>query len=276
MASPMGWLRLAGRTPLLASLLVAGLFTVVAVFPARGRDARERIVAGGARLWRGAGGGRLREQPAEGAESLAVRRDGHMLLANHVSWLDVFLVMAIAPAHFVAKAEIARWPVLGTLVSRVGTLYIERGKRHAVHRLNVRIVQALSEGRRVAVFPEGTTSDGSRLLPFHGNLVEAALQARAPVVPVGLRYLDSDHRPTDAAVFIGSMGFVTSLYRVLTAPSIVGEVHPLPPAEGTTRQHIAEDSRRAIAGRLHLPIDDAVPDALRRRRGSIDTAGPTS
>jgi hypothetical protein len=72
------------------------------------------------------------------------------------------------------------------------------------------------------------------------------------------------------------MGFVTSLYRVLTASSIVGEVHPLPPAEGTTRQHIAEDARRAIAERLHLPIDEAFPDALRRRRESIDAGGPTS
>ncbi|MEZ5605182.1 MAG: lysophospholipid acyltransferase family protein [Burkholderiaceae bacterium] len=266
MVSPMGWLRLAGRAPLLASLLAAGLFTVVVVFPALGRDTRERVVARWSRLLLGACGVRLREHPAEGAESLAARRGGHMLLANHVSWLDVFLVLAIAPAHFVAKAEIARWPLLGTLVSRVGTLFIERGKRHAVHRMNRRIAQALGEGRRVAVFAEGTTSDGTRLLPFHGNLVEAALHARAPVVPVGLRYLDGEHRPTDAAVFIGSMAFVTSLYRVLTASSIVAEVHPLPPAEGETRQRIAEQSRRAIGARLGLPLDEAVPEAVRRAR----------
>lgn len=262
MASLAGWLRLAGRTPLLAALLLAGLFAVLVVFPALGRAARERIVARWSRLLLGACGVHLREHPADGAEALAARRGGHMLLANHVSWLDVFLVMAIAPARFVAKAEIARWPVLGTLVSRAGTLFIERGRRHAVHRLNRRIAEALSDGHRIAVFPEGTTSEGDRLLPFHANLIEAALHARAPVVPVGLRYLDHELRPTDAAVFVGRMAFVTSLYRVLRAPRIVAELHPLPPAEGTSRQHVARQARDAIAGRLGLPLDDDAPASL--------------
>ena len=124
----------------------------------------------------------------------------------------------------------------------------------------------MNEGRRVAVFPEGTTSDGAQLLPFHGNLVEAALQARVPVIPVGLRYLDRDHRPTDAAVFIGRMAFVTSLARILSAPLIVAEVHPLPPAQGATRQQVAEHARRSIAARLALPLDDRVAESMRRAR----------
>ncbi|HRA79808.1 MAG TPA: lysophospholipid acyltransferase family protein [Burkholderiaceae bacterium] len=193
-----------------------------------------------------------------------------MQLANHTSWLDVFLLMSIAPSLFVAKTEIARWPVLGTLVSRVGTLFIERGKRHAVHRLNRRIAEALGDGLRVTVFPEGTTSDGRQLLPFHGNLVEAALHTRAPVIPVGLRYLDREHRPTDAAVFIGRMAFVTSLARILSAPAIVAEVRPLAPAEGQTRQGIAEAARRAIAECLSLPLDGRVPTISRQARGAGD------
>ena len=265
MALLAGSLRLAVRSPLLVLLLLGGLLTVVTVFRLLSPERRERIVQRWSRMLLGVCGVRLHERPAEGAGTLA-GRGGCMLLANHTSWLDVFLIMSIAPSQFVAKSEIARWPVLGTLASRVGTLFIERGKRHAVHRLNRRIAEALGDGRRVAVFPEGTTGDGRQLLPFHGNLVEAALHARAPVIPVGLRYLDRDHRPTHAAVFIGSMAFVTSLGRILSAPLIVGEVHPLPPAEGANRQQVVERARRAIGERLSLPLDERVPEAVRSAR----------
>jgi len=265
MAALAGLLRLVVRAPLLFVLLLGGLLTVVTVFPMLARAARDRVILRWSRMLLAVCGVRLRECPADGAGSLR-QREGCMLLANHTSWLDVFLIMSIAPSQFVAKSEISRWPVLGTLVSRVGTLFIERGKRHAVHRLNRRIAEALGDGRRVAVFPEGTTSDGAQLLPFHGNLVEAALHSRAPVIPVGLRYLDRDHRPTDAAVFIGSMAFVTSLGRILSAPAIVGEVHPLPAAEGANRQQIVEQARRAIGERLALPLDERVPEAVRSAR----------
>ncbi|RPH60509.1 MAG: 1-acyl-sn-glycerol-3-phosphate acyltransferase [Burkholderiales bacterium] len=270
MASIIGWLRLGTRLPLVVSLVLGGLATVVLVFPALRRAWRDRVVAGWSRALLRACGVRLHERPADGAGTLAARRGGHMLLANHVSWLDIFLILSIAPAHFVAKAEIARWPVLGALVSRVGTLFIERGKRHAVHRLNRRIVEVLGDGRRVALFPEGTTSDGTQLLPFHGNLIEAALHAQATVVPVGLRYLDGALRPTDRAIFVGDVSFVASVVRVLSAPVIVAEVHPLPPVEGTTRQMVAERARRAIGERLGLAFDDEIPEVVRQVRAQGD------
>ena len=262
MASLAGLLRFVVRAPLLFVLLLGGLLTVVTVFPMLARAARDRVMRRWSRLLLAFCGVRLRVCPADGAGNLA-RCEGCMLLANHTSWLDVVLLMSIAPSLFVAESEIARWPVLGTLVSRSGTLFIERGKRHAVHRLNRRIAEALDDGRRVALFPEGTTSDGAQLLPFHANLIEAALHAQAPVIPVGLRYLDRDHRPTDAAVFIGRMAFVTSLARILSAPAIVAEVHPLAPVQGQTRQGIAEAARHAIAERLSLPLDGRVPDGSR-------------
>ena len=187
MTALSGWFRLAVRAPLLLGLLLGALATAVLVVPRSSAARRDRVVRRWSRMLLGVCGVRLRECPGEGAEPLATRRGGQLLLVNHVSWVDILLVMSIAPAHFVAKSEIARWPLLGTLASRAGTLFIERGKRHAVHRLNRRIVEVMNEGRRVAVFPEGTTSDGAQLLPFHGNLVEAALQARVPVIPVGLR-----------------------------------------------------------------------------------------
>lgn len=124
-------------------------------------------------------------------------------------------MLATTSAHFVAKIEIASWPVVGRLVIGAGTLFIERGKRHAVHQLNERIQSMLSAGRRVAVFPEGTTSDGLRLLQFHGNLLEPALRAQAPIIPVGIRYTDLQGQYSDAIDFTGNMSFGESMKRVL-------------------------------------------------------------
>lgn len=266
MAPLAGWLLLVARLPAVSALVLGGLVTVVLVFPLLRQTRRDHIVAGWSRALLRACGVRMLERPADGADALAARRGGHMLLANHVSWLDVFLVLSVAPSHFVAKSEIAHWPVLGVLVSRVGTLFLERRKRHAVHRLNRHIVEVLAGGRRVALFPEGTTSKGDRLLPFHGNLIEAALHVQAPVIPVGLRYLDGAHRPTDRAIFVGDVSFAASVVRILTAPVIVAEVHPLPPVQGATRQQVAELARRAIGERLGLSFDDELPEVVRRVR----------
>lgn len=258
--------RIGVRLPLALAVGLAGLALVTCVFPVLRAARRERIVMGWSRSLLRACGVRLYERPSDGATSLSGLHGGHLLLMNHVSWLDVFLVLSIVPARFVAKSEIARWPVLGTLVRAAGTLFLERGKRHAVHRMNRRIADVLREGRHVAVFPEGTTSDGVRLMPFHGNLVEGALHAGAPVVPVGVRYLDLAHRPTEAAIFFGEIGLASSFARVLRAPGIVAELHPLSPVEGARRQVLTERARYAISARLALPLDDALPEVVRRVR----------
>ena len=278
------------RLPLLVALLFGGLATVAVVFPRSLQSTRDRLIRGWARMLIAACGVRLRESVAPGARAAGELREGHMLLANHVSWIDIFVIDALAPAGFVAKAEIARWPLVGALVTGAGTMYIERGRRHAVHQANQRIADALRQGRRIAVFPEGTTSDGRRLLPFHGNLVEAALHAGAPVVPVGLRYLDPEGRPSDAASFVGDVTFVGSVWRMLGEPEIVAEVHWLPaiepPAEGDDaavadadaparrrgngrlRQAVIERSRLAISERLALPLEDTLPDVVRDLRAA--------
>jgi 1-acyl-sn-glycerol-3-phosphate acyltransferase len=261
-------LRIALRAPLALALLIAGLAIVVLVFPRIGWHRRDRTVAAWSRLLLRACGVRLVELPAPGATPLAELRGGVLLLANHVNWLDIFLVLSVAPAHFVAKIEIARWPLIGALVAGVGTLFVERGRRRAVHQLNDRIGNMLRAARRVAVFPEGTTSDGGRLLQFHGNLVEPALRAGVPVVPVGLRYTGPDGRPTAAVRFVGEMGLGESLRLVLGAPGIRAELHPLPAVRGGTRQEVAAAARLALAGRLGLPMDDEVSETLRRARVS--------
>ncbi|MGD9942764.1 MAG: lysophospholipid acyltransferase family protein [Burkholderiaceae bacterium] len=191
---------------------------------------------------------------------------GCMLVPNHVSWLDIFLVQASAPSSFVAKAEIRSWPLIGWLVAGAGTLFIERRRRHAIHDLNRHIERALRDGRRVAVFPEGTTGAGDRLMPFHGNLIEAALRAEAPIVPVGIRYLDEHGNMPEAVRFIGNTTFVISFFRVLGEPRVIAEAHYLAPVSGATRQAVAAHARQAIAERLRLPVDDEVPLVVRALR----------
>ena len=115
-----------------------------------------------------------------------------LVVANHVSWLDIFALHAVGPVRFIAKAEIERWPVLGGLVRGVGTLFIERARRHDTHRVNQEIARALAAGDIVAVFPEGTTTDGTALLPFKGSLLQPIIDAQGHVQPVAIRYRDAD------------------------------------------------------------------------------------
>jgi 1-acyl-sn-glycerol-3-phosphate acyltransferase len=181
-----------------------------------------------------------------------------LVLANHVSWIDVFAINAVTPCRFVAKAEIGRWPLLGALVTRSGTLYIERGRRHAVASMNHRVREHLKAGETIVVFPEGTTSDGTGLLPFHSNLLAPAVEVGAPVWPLALRYTERG-MPSTAAAFVGDMGLVTSLARTLAARDLVIRITVLPAIEVThheNRHAVARAARVAIAGALGLAAAD--------------------
>src|SRR5882757_9831592 len=127
---------------------------------------------------------------------------GRMLLSNHISWIDVFALLSALPARFVAKSEIGRWPLIGLLVTLVGTLYIERGRRHAVAAMNHHVRDRLRAGETIVVFAEGTTTDGFSLLPFHSNLIASAREIGCEVWPVALRYTDGGVQ-TAAAGFVG-------------------------------------------------------------------------
>ena len=196
----------------------------------------------------------LPPQPGSGEGSNQL---GSLLLINHTSWLDVFSIAAVAPARFVSKAEIGRWPLAGWLAIAVGTLFVERGKRHAVMRTNQALSERLRAGQLIGVFPEGTTTDGSRLLPFHANLVQPAIDLGAPVRPVGLRFTQRGEF-SRVAMFVGEMNLMQSLWRVVTAPHLAVELHWLPAIEPapSTRHAAARAARGAIARELHIPFDE--------------------
>jgi 1-acyl-sn-glycerol-3-phosphate acyltransferase len=173
--------------------------------------------------------------------------DGTMVVMNHISWIDIFVLMAVSPSRFVAKAEIARWPVLGWLVAMAGTEFIDRGKRHAVRATLHAIRDKMLAGDRVAVFPEGTTSDGTQLLQFHANLLQAAVEAGRPVIPIALSYTERGE-PSVAAAYIGDMTLLESIVRICRARAHEARLDVLPPivTDGQTRHQLAEQAREAM------------------------------
>ncbi|MCW7537430.1 1-acyl-sn-glycerol-3-phosphate acyltransferase [Aquabacterium sp. A7-Y] len=175
-----------------------------------------------------------------------------LYVANHVSWLDIVAINAVSPARFVSKSEVKRWPLLNRLVDAADTLYIERERRRDALRVVHQVAEALQAGDTVAVFPEGTTSDGRHVLPFHANLLQAAIATATPVQPVALRYSDAGHAVSPAAAYVGDTNLVSSLWQVLTAEGLVVRVRLLP-AEGTAgaeRRVLSEQVREKIAAGL--------------------------
>ncbi len=248
------------RIALLLLHVLAGIAIAASMFPWLAQTRRNRIIRSWSRLLLAICGARLRIVGLPVSPALAhtgVERGscGRMLLANHISWIDIFALNASLPSRFVAKAEISRWPLLGALVTRVGTLYIERGRRHAVAAMNHRVRDRLREGETVAVFAEGTTTDGRSLLPFHSNLVAPALEVGSPCWPVALRYTE-DGQPSTAPAFVGEMGFVMSLWNILLARRLQIEVaflEPVPTVGQRDRHHVAVAAAERIAAWLHVP-----------------------
>ena len=248
--------------------VLLGMWTIYVRFPQLSPEQREMRVQAWALQFLALWGIHLRVlgQPVSNGPALMV--------ANHISWLDILVIHAARHCRFVSKSDIRDWPLVGMLATGAGTLYIERTSRKDALRMVKDMASAMRLGDVVAVFPEGTTSDGQRLLPFHGNLVQSALNVGVPIVPVGLRYVDPDGEPSHAAAFVGDTTFLASVWRITAHPKLIVEVHVMPaiePAPGLTRQHVAREARAAIAARLGLPLDDTVPETLRAVRGAAGT-----
>lgn len=173
-----------------------------------------------------------------------------LLVANHISWLDILVMDAAQPARFVSKSDVKAWPLLGSLVTGAGTLYIERESRRDAMRVVHQMADSLRAGDILAVFPEGTTGDGVDLLPFHANLIQAAISANAPVLPVGLSFVDgASGRRSDAPTFVGETTLLQSIWATLRATQLQAVVHfgESARAEGRDRRTWAQDLRSAVA-----------------------------
>jgi len=196
----------------------------------------------------------------------AVRGGGALLVANHVSWLDIHVIHSLLPARFVSKAEVRNWPVIGWLADKAGgTLFLERTRKSDAKRMNEVMAGHLRDGDCLALFPEGTTSDGGDLLPFYPGLFQPAVAADATIWPARIRYLDKAGRHCPDAAYYGDMSLMASLQRILHARSIVAEIEFLPtiPAHGQGRKELAAQAEAAIRatwvadGRGSAPDTDA-------------------
>lgn len=182
-----------------------------------------------------------------------------LLVANHISWLDIGVMHAARHCRFVSKADVAHWPLVGTLARGAGTLFIERESRRDAMRVVHQMADALRAGEVLAVFPEGTTGDGSTLLPFHANLLQAAISADAPIQPVALSFVDGTTGARSfAPCYIGDDTLLNSLWRTLGVSGLVAEVHfgEVQTAGGRDRRTWAADLRAAIAA---MPKHAMVP-----------------
>ena len=239
-------IQLAWRLARLVFHLGEGLVTCALVFPWAGDALREHLI----RRWsaRLLGICRVRLERVPGEDSLAHA----LIVANHISWLDIFVINAVHPCRFVAKAEIRAWPVVGWLVAQAGTVFIARGNRRNLRHIFKGLVDALAERRRVAFFPEGTTASQGTLLPFHANLFEAAIDAAVPVQPVALAYLDGAGAWHPAVDYTGETTFVDSVVRIMKGTPVTARLACLAPipAAGAHRRELALAAHDAIAGAL--------------------------
>lgn len=182
-----------------------------------------------------------------------------MITANHISWLDIYVINAAHPALFVAKSEIREWPIIGWLCEKAGTIFIRRAKRRDTARINDEMHDVLATGATIGLFPEGTTTAGDKLLKFHASLLEPAVANSATIAPVALRYLTSEGNRHLGPAYIDDISFADSLKRIMAQKSMIAEITFAPPivAEGYTRRELALKAESAIATILHVPLPHA-------------------
>jgi 1-acyl-sn-glycerol-3-phosphate acyltransferase len=223
--------------------IVAGLLTILLRFPRLSPEQREIRV----QVW-------SRELLARLGIRLEVRGAAALpgpllLVANHISWLDITSLHAARFCRFVSKADVQRWPLIGALASGVGTLFIQRESRRDAMRVVHHMADSLRAGDVLAVFPEGTTSDGVDLLPFHANLLQAAIAAGVPVQPVALQFLDTHSGARSLApCYVGDDTLLGSVWRTVRAPGVTVRITFGAPqgAEGRERRAWAQDLRAEV------------------------------
>ncbi len=175
-----------------------------------------------------------------------------LIVTNHISWLDVFVLNAVVPMRFVAKSEVRRWPVIGWLCARAQTLFIERGKARSAARINAQMVELLQQGECLAVFPEGTTTDGAQVAHFHSSLLQPAIDAEVSVHSIALRYQDAHGKHSRAAAYIGDMSFGASLWNILRTPELHVRLIVTAPLHASTMD------RRSLTKLAHAQIGSAL------------------
>ena len=174
---------------------------------------------------------------------------GFLIVANHISWLDIFAINAVRPAAFISKSEVRRWPFFGWLAARNETVFLRRGSRAHAREVNDEIDKLLSHGKDVALFPEGTTSDGTLLRGFHAALLQTAVETGRPVLPLALSYRDSEGKLSLAPSYAGDTTLMQCFSAILASPSLTVRVLPAPVIDpnGKSRRELTHAAHASIA-----------------------------
>lgn len=237
--------------------VVEGIVTTALVFPLVGLPTRQTLV----RHWSKRLLRVMRIEVNVSGMPVSGLPGNMLIVANHISWLDIFVLNALQPARFIAKAELKRWPLIGPMIQRCGTLFIERERRRDAHRVNEDARRVLAEGDVIAIFPEGTTTDGTELLPFHASLLQPVIDAAGHLQPVAIRYRSGDGAYSDAPAYVGDTSFMASFWRVLGERNLVVEV-TLPealPAQNRRRRELSRTAEALIRTALELSSNDSAP-----------------
>ena len=254
----MQTLRAVGRLLFAVVHALHGIVIVLLRFPSLGLIARRQKIAWWSARMLKILGLRLNLQGRwhEGAK---------LIVANHVSWLDIMAIHAVCPhARFVAKAEVRHWPVIRHLVDCAGTIYIERERKRDALRVVHQVAQALAAGDTVAIFPEGTTGPGSQLLPFHANLLQAAISGGATVQPVLLRFADAQNAFSPSAAYVGDITLFGSLWMLARGRGLVVHVTVMPAqgCEQSDRRLLAQALRAQMAAVLAATVASSVAGSV--------------
>jgi 1-acyl-sn-glycerol-3-phosphate acyltransferase len=186
--------------------------------------------------------------------------DGALQISNHISWIDIFVISAVQPSAFIAKAEIRRWPLIGWLSKETDTLFIERGSRRHAQHIAHQMASLLAATQSVTVFPEGTTSDGRDVLPFHAALLQPAISAQRPVQPLAIRYRDAAGQTSTAPAYIDQLSFADSIRNTLALRGLTVDLIVLPPlpcGADSTRRELATAAESAIRTAIRTALHSA-------------------
>jgi len=177
-----------------------------------------------------------------------------MILANHISWIDIHALNSVTPVRFIAKSDINTWPIFGYLARKSGTIFINRSSRKDTARIVDTTAECLRNGSNVAFFPEGTTTDGTFLANFKSSIVQAAINADATIHPLAIRYPNPDGSINPKLAYAGDTTMAESMMHALRTKNPVVELHFLPTisSQAGNRQAITKSAHTAIATALNL------------------------
>jgi 1-acyl-sn-glycerol-3-phosphate acyltransferase len=186
---------------------------------------------------------------------------GAMIAANHVSWLDIFLISSARATRFIAKSEIRDWPAAGWIADKAGTIFIRRDQWRDTARINDKVHAALEAGDCVGLFPEGITTEGDSLLKFHSSLFASAVANRAHVHPAAIRYETRDGATCREMSFAGDRSFMESLALIIRQKGVVATLAFAEPidTQGASRREVSQAARARVASLLGLESPGTPP-----------------